>query len=195
MRVSFRLPPSSSSRKITLNLALDLARTSSGGWLFVYAIAGTIRDPLNDQGIGKLMIVSTCLFIAVSYPASSSHSRSVDLPTDIRFRFLLTRVTHQLGGELIRQEGEARCSNVETATDETVVPFVFFDFRPGVWVATGELYPQRTRSKSTFILSSSLPLSNPTSSPVSRFFLLHQCKVCRSRRTGFGTFSSLSSLP
>ncbi|GAA5887468.1 hypothetical protein JCM16303_003426 [Sporobolomyces ruberrimus] len=33
------------------------------GWLFVYAIAGTVRDPLTDQGIGKLMIVSTCLFI------------------------------------------------------------------------------------------------------------------------------------
>jgi hypothetical protein len=22
-------------------------------WLFVYAIAGTVRDPLTDQGIGK----------------------------------------------------------------------------------------------------------------------------------------------
>ncbi|GAA5914769.1 sugar porter family MFS transporter [Sporobolomyces salmoneus] len=33
-------------------------------WLFVYAIAGTVRDPITDQGIGKLMIVSTCLFIA-----------------------------------------------------------------------------------------------------------------------------------
>ncbi|GAA6021099.1 hypothetical protein JCM11491_004415 [Sporobolomyces phaffii] len=33
-------------------------------WLFVYAIAGTVRDPLTDQGIGKLMIVATCLFIA-----------------------------------------------------------------------------------------------------------------------------------
>ncbi|KAL7412749.1 general substrate transporter [Mrakia frigida] len=59
------------------------------GWLFVYAIAGTIRDPLNDQGIGKLMIVSTCLFIA-GYAST---------------------------------------------------------WGPGVWVATGELYPQRTRSK------------------------------------------------
>ncbi|GAA5825400.1 hypothetical protein JCM5353_003617 [Sporobolomyces roseus] len=33
-------------------------------WLFVYGAAGTARDPLTDQGIGKLMIVSTCLFIA-----------------------------------------------------------------------------------------------------------------------------------
>ncbi|GAA5928840.1 sugar porter family MFS transporter [Sporobolomyces koalae] len=33
-------------------------------WLFVYAAAGTARDPLVDKGIGKLMIVATCLFIA-----------------------------------------------------------------------------------------------------------------------------------
>lgn len=32
-------------------------------WLFVFAAAGTAKDPTTDQGIGKLMIVSACLFI------------------------------------------------------------------------------------------------------------------------------------
>ncbi|TFK80912.1 general substrate transporter [Polyporus arcularius HHB13444] len=32
-------------------------------WLFVFAAAGTARDPTTDKGIGKLMIVSACLFI------------------------------------------------------------------------------------------------------------------------------------
>ena len=32
-------------------------------WLFVFAAAGTAGDPENDEGIGKLMIVSACLFI------------------------------------------------------------------------------------------------------------------------------------
>ncbi|KAL7412779.1 general substrate transporter [Mrakia frigida] len=59
------------------------------GWLFVFAIAGTVKNPETDQGIGKLMIVSTCMFIA-GYAST---------------------------------------------------------WGPGVWIATGELYPQRTRSK------------------------------------------------
>lgn len=32
-------------------------------WLFVFAAAGTAKDPTSDQGIGKLMIVSACMFI------------------------------------------------------------------------------------------------------------------------------------
>ncbi|KAL5522914.1 hypothetical protein ACEPAF_1181 [Sanghuangporus sanghuang] len=32
-------------------------------WLFVFAAAGTAKDPRTDEGIGKLMIVSACLFI------------------------------------------------------------------------------------------------------------------------------------
>ncbi|KAI0641677.1 general substrate transporter [Trametes meyenii] len=32
-------------------------------WLFVFAAAGTAKDPKTDEGIGKLMIVSACLFI------------------------------------------------------------------------------------------------------------------------------------
>ncbi|KAI0033578.1 general substrate transporter [Vararia minispora EC-137] len=32
-------------------------------WLFVFAAAGTARNPQTDQGIGTLMIVSACLFI------------------------------------------------------------------------------------------------------------------------------------
>ncbi|KAF9005036.1 general substrate transporter [Cyathus striatus] len=32
-------------------------------WLFVFAAAGTAKDPTNNQDIGKLMIVSACLFI------------------------------------------------------------------------------------------------------------------------------------
>ena len=32
-------------------------------WLFVFAAAGTAKDPTTDEGIGKLMIVSACLFI------------------------------------------------------------------------------------------------------------------------------------
>jgi len=32
-------------------------------WLFVFAAAGTAKDPSTDQGIGTLMIVSACLFI------------------------------------------------------------------------------------------------------------------------------------
>ncbi|KAH9938799.1 general substrate transporter [Epithele typhae] len=32
-------------------------------WLFVFAAAGTAKDPTTDQSIGKLMIVSACLFI------------------------------------------------------------------------------------------------------------------------------------
>ncbi|KAI0050085.1 general substrate transporter [Auriscalpium vulgare] len=32
-------------------------------WLFVYAIAGTAKDPKTSKSIGDLMIVSTCLFI------------------------------------------------------------------------------------------------------------------------------------
>ncbi|KAI0808276.1 general substrate transporter [Fomes fomentarius] len=32
-------------------------------WLFVFAAAGTAKDPTNDKGIGTLMIVSACLFI------------------------------------------------------------------------------------------------------------------------------------
>lgn len=32
-------------------------------WLIVYATAGTVRDPQTDEGIGKLMIVSSCMFI------------------------------------------------------------------------------------------------------------------------------------
>lgn len=32
-------------------------------WLFVFAAAGTAKDPSTDEGIGKLMIVSACLFI------------------------------------------------------------------------------------------------------------------------------------
>ena len=32
-------------------------------WLFVFAAAGTAKDPSSDEGIGKLMIVSACLFI------------------------------------------------------------------------------------------------------------------------------------
>jgi SP family sugar:H+ symporter-like MFS transporter len=34
-------------------------------WLFIFAAAGTARDPRlpENQGIGKLMIVSACLFI------------------------------------------------------------------------------------------------------------------------------------
>ncbi|KAM0747646.1 hypothetical protein T439DRAFT_93472 [Meredithblackwellia eburnea MCA 4105] len=33
-------------------------------WLFVFAAAGTAKDPQNDKNIGTLMIVSACLFIA-----------------------------------------------------------------------------------------------------------------------------------
>lgn len=32
-------------------------------WLFVYAAAGTAKDPETNQGIGTLLIVSSCLFI------------------------------------------------------------------------------------------------------------------------------------
>ncbi|KAJ3509979.1 hypothetical protein NLJ89_g4928 [Agrocybe chaxingu] len=32
-------------------------------WLFVFAAAGTAQDPTENQGIGKLMIVSACMFI------------------------------------------------------------------------------------------------------------------------------------
>ncbi|KIY62582.1 general substrate transporter [Cylindrobasidium torrendii FP15055 ss-10] len=32
-------------------------------WLFVFAAAGTAVDPTTDEGIGKVMIVSACLFI------------------------------------------------------------------------------------------------------------------------------------
>ncbi|KAI0820915.1 general substrate transporter [Trametes gibbosa] len=32
-------------------------------WLFIFAAAGTAKDPTKDEGIGKLMIVSACLFI------------------------------------------------------------------------------------------------------------------------------------
>jgi len=32
-------------------------------WLFVFAAAGTAKDPSSDKSIGKLMIVSACLFI------------------------------------------------------------------------------------------------------------------------------------
>jgi len=32
-------------------------------WLFVFAAAGTAKDPTTNPGIGKLMIVSACLFI------------------------------------------------------------------------------------------------------------------------------------
>ncbi|KAK9900117.1 general substrate transporter [Cystobasidium minutum MCA 4210] len=32
-------------------------------WLFVYAAAGTAEDPEENQGIGTLLIVSSCLFI------------------------------------------------------------------------------------------------------------------------------------
>lgn len=32
-------------------------------WLFVFAIAGTAKDPTTDSNIGKLLIVSACLFI------------------------------------------------------------------------------------------------------------------------------------
>lgn len=32
-------------------------------WLFVYAAAGTAKDPATDQTIGNLMIVASCLFI------------------------------------------------------------------------------------------------------------------------------------
>ncbi|KAL5522837.1 hypothetical protein ACEPAG_8855 [Sanghuangporus baumii] len=32
-------------------------------WLFVFAAAGTAKNPRDDEGIGKLMIVSACLFI------------------------------------------------------------------------------------------------------------------------------------
>ncbi|KAI8976337.1 general substrate transporter [Trametes punicea] len=32
-------------------------------WLFVFAAAGTAKDPTKDEGIGKVMIVSACLFI------------------------------------------------------------------------------------------------------------------------------------
>ncbi|GAA5840759.1 hypothetical protein JCM11251_001691 [Rhodosporidiobolus azoricus] len=34
-----------------------------GAWLIVYGAAGTARDPEQDEGIGNLMIVSSCLFI------------------------------------------------------------------------------------------------------------------------------------
>ncbi|KAL8278294.1 hypothetical protein RQP46_009326 [Phenoliferia psychrophenolica] len=33
-------------------------------WLFVFATAGTIKDPAGDKTVGTLMIVSACLFIA-----------------------------------------------------------------------------------------------------------------------------------
>ncbi|EIW77731.1 hypothetical protein CONPUDRAFT_156916 [Coniophora puteana RWD-64-598 SS2] len=32
-------------------------------WLVVFASAGTAEDPTHNQGIGKLMIVSACMFI------------------------------------------------------------------------------------------------------------------------------------
>ncbi|KAF8876788.1 general substrate transporter [Gymnopilus junonius] len=32
-------------------------------WLFVFAAAGTAKDPTTNPGIGKLMIVSACMFI------------------------------------------------------------------------------------------------------------------------------------
>ena len=32
-------------------------------WLFAYAIAGTIKDPRESEGVGNFMIVATCLFI------------------------------------------------------------------------------------------------------------------------------------
>ncbi|KAI0721758.1 general substrate transporter [Fomitopsis betulina] len=32
-------------------------------WLFVFAAAGTAKDPSTNEGIGKLMIVSACMFI------------------------------------------------------------------------------------------------------------------------------------
>ncbi|KAH8110120.1 general substrate transporter [Phellopilus nigrolimitatus] len=33
------------------------------GWLIIFAAAGTAKDPTTDKGIGKLMIVSACMFI------------------------------------------------------------------------------------------------------------------------------------
>jgi len=34
-----------------------------GCWLIVYATAGVVKDPVTDEGIGKLEIVASCMFI------------------------------------------------------------------------------------------------------------------------------------
>jgi len=35
----------------------------NSAWLFVFAAAGTAKDPHEDPGVGKLMICAACLFI------------------------------------------------------------------------------------------------------------------------------------
>ncbi|KIP04406.1 hypothetical protein PHLGIDRAFT_93500 [Phlebiopsis gigantea 11061_1 CR5-6] len=44
-------------------LPLILGGIWQSAWLFVFAAAGTAKNPTENPGIGKLMIVSACLFI------------------------------------------------------------------------------------------------------------------------------------
>jgi len=44
-------------------IPLILGGIWQSAWLFVFAAAGTAKDPKENEGIGKLMIVSACMFI------------------------------------------------------------------------------------------------------------------------------------
>ncbi|KAJ3476036.1 hypothetical protein NLI96_g11437 [Meripilus lineatus] len=44
-------------------LPLIIGAVWQSGWLFVFAAAGTVKDPKTDANIGKLMIISACLYI------------------------------------------------------------------------------------------------------------------------------------
>ena len=44
-------------------LPLIIGGVWQGLWLFVFAATGTVGNPIYDEGVGKLMIVSMSLFI------------------------------------------------------------------------------------------------------------------------------------
>ncbi|THG96102.1 hypothetical protein EW026_g5674 [Hermanssonia centrifuga] len=49
--------------KFGRRVPLILGGIWQSAWLFVFAAAGTAKDPSTNPGIGKLMIISACLFI------------------------------------------------------------------------------------------------------------------------------------
>jgi SP family sugar:H+ symporter-like MFS transporter len=57
--------PLTSTIQFGRRIPLIIGGIWQSAWLFVFAAAGTARDPRlpENQGIGKLMIVSACLFI------------------------------------------------------------------------------------------------------------------------------------
>jgi SP family sugar:H+ symporter-like MFS transporter len=101
------------------------------GWLLIFAIMGTVLDPLENRGAGIAMIVAACMFIA-------SFARCVSLPSS-RQAFLLTILPYSTPYTRLTRRST---------------------WGPFAWIVISESFTLRTRAKQASLATAGNWLAN-----------------------------------